>query len=83
MNDGRRVDTVMVMWCGKQHEITVEGNYPSVHGFGGAASGDPPEAMLRFTCDECGRARFHFIAPDSGWRRPFVVRRVRHEPDER
>lgn len=82
MNDGKRVHTVTVMWSGRRHEITVEGNHAHGIGFGGAASGDPPEATLRFTCDECGAARFHFVAPDSGWRRPFIVRNVRHDPDE-
>jgi hypothetical protein len=82
MKADKCVHKVTVMWCGRKHEITVEGNHAPGVGFGGTASGDPPEATLRFTCDECGPGRFHFVAPDSGWKRPFVVRSVRHKNDE-
>jgi hypothetical protein len=82
MSKSKRVHTVTVMWSGARHEITVEGNQAPGVGFGGVAAGDPPEATLRFACDKCGAARFHFVAPDPSWRRPFVVRSVRHEPDE-
>jgi len=77
------VCTVEVMLNGHAHEVVVAGNSSPAFGFETAGTRSPEPVMLRLHCDMCdSKGKLSFVPPSKSWRRPFVVRRVIHQPGE-
>lgn len=73
--------TVEVMLNGHAHQVVVAGNSSPAFGFEPAGTVRSEPVMLRLRCDTCGGiGKLQFVPPSKSWRRPYVVRRVVHEP---